>query len=109
MEQMALLLYDFKHALILGHDASKVYRHHHLRLLGDGIGQLVVVHLPTILLGIDHHQLGTQMVYHRCGGRVGIGGHNDLVARPHVEQTEHHLHRCRGRVEAHRLCRMHIF
>ena len=54
-EQMLLRLNYLIHTVIVGHYACYIHRYNHLGMLSDGLSQLVVIHLDTILLRVNHN------------------------------------------------------
>ena len=80
LEQTFLAFHDSLNPGIVAGHASQVHRDNYLRLLVDGVGQFLIIHLIRVRLSIYQHQLGTHVTDGAGRCRIGIGRCDYLVA-----------------------------
>ncbi len=91
LEDGAMAFDDVEQAVVVAGDARQIDGNDGLRPFIDGGFNLVVVHLQTVLLAVDEHQFRTDMADDGGRRRVGIGGHDDFVARADAHEPKGHF------------------
>ena len=87
-EQVLFALNRSQHLLIVTGNTCQVYWYDGLRPLVDSICHLVVVHLQRIFLSIYKSEGSSDVAYHTCCSRIGVGRGDDLVARTDTQQLQ---------------------
>ena len=86
--------------IVVAHDAGQIDGDDGLRVRGDKLLQLSVIHLVAAGRHIAQHGRRTHMADGRAAGGVGIGARDHLVARTDAQRAQGALKRRRGRTQA---------